>query len=180
MRCSRFAGRVGAASHGRGTGVPVAPRLAAQALDVVPRASVVARFGSRDSGDVTNDVSTAAAVSVLQFPDGPPLAGAGVDLKPLRMEHAEEMFALLSDPWLHVFIGGEPVSLPDLRKRYRRQVAGPSTDGSQRWLNWVVRRREDKRAVGTVQATISQEADAVVEEVAEVAWVIASPGQGKN
>ena len=116
-------------------------------------------------------------MNVLQFPDGPLLAGARLDLKPLRVEHAEEMFALLSDPGLHVFIGGGPASLPDLRERYRRQVVGRSTDGSQRWLNWVVRRRADERAVGTVQATISQEADALV---AEVAWVIASPVQGNG
>ena len=56
-------------------------------------------------------------------------------------------------------------------------MVGRSTDGSQRWLNWVVRRRADERAVGTVQATISQEADALV---AEVAWVIASPVQGNG
>lgn len=114
---------------------------------------------------------------MLQFPDGPPLAGARLDLKPLRVEHAVEMFALLSDPGLHVFIGGEPASLPDLRERYRRQVVGGSTDGSQRWINWVVRRREDEQAVGTVQATVSQKADALV---AEVAWVIASPVQGNG
>ena len=110
-----------------------------------------------------------------EFPDGPPLAGARLDLEPLRVEHAEELAPLLDDPDLHVFISGEPAGLSSLRERYRRQVGGRSRDGSQRWLNWVVRRREDRRAVGTVQATVAQEGNALT---AEVAWVIATPYQG--
>lgn len=85
------------------------------------------------------------------------------------------MAPLLDDPGLHVFIGGEPASLSELRERYGRQAAGRSRDGSQRWLNWVVRRREDGQAVGTVQATVTQEEDGLA---AEVAWVVATPHQG--
>ena len=65
--------------------------------------------------------------------------------------------------------------MPDLRKRYQRQVRGRSPDGSQRWLNWVVRKREDQQALGTVQATVTHEAGA---RSAEVAWVVAAPHQG--
>jgi RimJ/RimL family protein N-acetyltransferase len=128
---------------------------------------------------VTDDAGSTPGVKIQEFPDAPPLAGARVELEPLRVEHAEEMAPLLDDPGLHAFIGGRPATLPDLRERYGRQVAGHSRDGSQRWLNWVVRRREDRRAVGTVQATVSQQSAAQEEGlVAEVAWVVAAPHQG--
>jgi RimJ/RimL family protein N-acetyltransferase len=114
-------------------------------------------------------------VGVEGFPEGPSLSGPRVDLEPLRVEHAEEMAPLLDDRGLHVFTGGEPSPLPDLRERYRRQVTGRSPDGSQRWLNWVVRRRADGRAVGTVQATVVPQEEGLV---AEVAWVVGTPYQG--
>lgn len=91
------------------------------------------------------------------------------------MEHADELAPLLDDIRLHAFIGGEPATLADLRDQYRRQVVGRSSDGAQLWLNWVVRRREDGRAVGTVQATVSEEGKGLT---AEVAWVVATPHQG--
>ena len=71
-------------------------------------------------------------LSVKAFPDGSALAGPRLDLEPLRVEHAEEMTPLLDDPGPHVFTGGEPASLPELRERYRRQAVGGSRDGSQR------------------------------------------------
>jgi len=72
------------------------------------------------------------------------LSGPRLDLEPLRVEHAREMAALLDDPGLHAFIGGQPASLRELQERYRRQVTGSSPDGLQRWLNWVLRRREGR------------------------------------
>jgi RimJ/RimL family protein N-acetyltransferase len=98
-------------------------------------------------------------------------------LDPLRVEDAEEMAPLLADPGLHTYIGGVPATVDELRDRYRRQVGGRSPDGSQQWLNWVVRRRDSGHAVGTVQATIRVEDDA---SVAEVAWVIAAPYQRRG
>lgn len=87
------------------------------------------------------------------------------------------MAPLLDDVRLHVFMGGEPASQEQLQERYRRQVVGGPSDGSQRWLNWVVRRREDERALGYVQATVAEEADG---PVAEVAWVVAVGYQGQG
>lgn len=49
------------------------------------------------------------------FPVGSALAGPRLDLEPLRVEHAKEMAPLLDEPGLHVFTGGEPASLPELR-----------------------------------------------------------------
>ncbi len=108
------------------------------------------------------------------WPDAVALAGPRVQLEPLAVHHAEEMAALLHDPDLYRFIGGRPATTEELRDRYRRQVAGRSPDGRQRWCNWVVRHRHDGRAVGTVQATIDDETDRLT---AEVAWIITSDHQ---
>jgi hypothetical protein len=59
-----------------------------------------------------------------------------LDLLPLRVEHAEEMAAVLSDPALHTFIGGTPDTPQALRSRYQRMTAG-SPDPAVSWLNWV-------------------------------------------
>lgn len=89
-------------------------------------------------------------------------------LLPLRVEHADEMAVALSDPALHTFIGGTPMTAYELRARYERLVAGPPG-----WRNWVIRLREDDSLVGYVQATID-------ERSAEVAWVIGTPWQGRG
>lgn len=109
-----------------------------------------------------------------------PLLGSRIELEPLRVEHAHEMAALLDDPALHTFIGGQPETLSQLQEKYRRQVAGRSPDGSQLWLNWVVRRRDDGRAVGTVQATVTNGTSPGNGPTAEMAWVVASAYQGRG
>ncbi len=110
-----------------------------------------------------------------QWPDPRVLQGRRIQLEPLQVAHAQEMAPLLDDAELHVFTGGEPASLVELRKRYRRQIVGRSPDGSQRWFNWVVRRREDRHAIGTVQATVAEESGHLT---AEVAWVVVTAYQG--
>ncbi len=105
------------------------------------------------------------------------LNGERVCLEPLRVEHADELAPVLDDPVLHIFIGGEPADRDQLRARYRRQGAGRSPDGSQRWLNWLVRRREDAQPLGTVQATVSENEDGLT---AQVAWVIGRAHQGQG
>ena len=62
--------------------------------------------------------------------------------------------AVLSDDRLHEFIGGRPATLDELRQRHRDLVAG-SHEPTEVWLNWIVRRKHDQVAVGTMQATIS-------------------------
>jgi RimJ/RimL family protein N-acetyltransferase len=84
------------------------------------------------------------------------------------------MAAVLSDPALHAFIGGDPAAPQALRKRYERLVAG-SSDPAVTWLNWVVRLRAEECLVGTVQATVSS-----ADRTAEVAWVIGTPWQGRG
>jgi RimJ/RimL family protein N-acetyltransferase len=98
-------------------------------------------------------------------------------LEPLRDEHADELAPLLDDPALHEFIGGAPLPVAALRERYARLGRGGTPDGSQRWLNWVLRLRETGRPVGTVQATVTEQ-DGVL--TAEVAWVVAVSFQGRG
>ncbi|MEU1409517.1 GNAT family N-acetyltransferase [Streptomyces sp. NPDC005728] len=99
-----------------------------------------------------------------------------LSLVPLAVEHADEMAEVLSDPALHVFIGGAPHSAQALRARYERLAAG-SPDPSRTWWNWVIRLREDKHLTGTVQATITVTEH---ERTAEVAWVVGTPWQGRG
>lgn len=106
-----------------------------------------------------------------------PLGSARLQLEPLRPEHADELAPLLDDPRLYQFTGGGPVSLAQLRLRFERLASGFSTDGSERWLNWLVRRRDTGQPVGTVQATVS---DHNGEITAALAWVIVVPHQGQG
>ena len=125
------------------------------------------------------------------------LAGERLLLEPLRVEHAAEMAPLLDDPLLHTYIGGAPPTAEELKAQYARQVIGRSTDGTERWLNWIIRRRDDGQVVGYVQATVSigtvsigdvsigdvsigDVATAESEPSADVAWVIGSAAQGQG
>lgn len=85
------------------------------------------------------------------------------------------MVAVLADPALYTFTGGEPPGLEDLRRRYAAQVAGHSPDGAEQWHNWIVRRADGGDAIGFVQATV---VDAGV--AADIAWVIGAPWQGRG
>jgi RimJ/RimL family protein N-acetyltransferase len=98
-------------------------------------------------------------------------------LEPLRVEHADELAPLLDDTSLHRFTGGTPDTQGELRARFERQARGRSPDGRECWLNWVVRDRATGHAVGTVQATITNEDGA---RVASLAWVIGTPHQGRG
>src|SRR3954454_22003218 len=104
-------------------------------------------------------------------PVGTDLRTARLDLEPLRVSHAAEAARAFADARLHAFTGGAPADEEALRERYNRQVAGRSPDGTQTWLNWMLRRRDTAELVGTVQAAVSG-------ETAELAWVVAVPHQG--
>jgi RimJ/RimL family protein N-acetyltransferase len=89
-------------------------------------------------------------------------------LSPLTSDDAEAMAEVLADTRLHEFTGGEPATLEELRARYHRWAAG-SSKVDEVWLNWIVRRLADDRAVGTVQATLVRHGG---EWSAQVAWVV--------
>jgi RimJ/RimL family protein N-acetyltransferase len=74
-------------------------------------------------------------------------------LVPLQAEDADELCDVLYDDRLHEFIGGRPSSRLELHDRFVLLAAGSPREG-ETWMNWVIRRRLDSQAVGTVQATI--------------------------
>jgi RimJ/RimL family protein N-acetyltransferase len=101
---------------------------------------------------------------------------ARLDLMPLRVEHAQEMAGVLSDPALYSFTGGSPPAVPELRSRYLRWAAG-SPDQAVTWCNWVIRVREEGCLAGTVQATITGSGGGLR---AEIAWVVGTRWQGRG
>jgi RimJ/RimL family protein N-acetyltransferase len=95
-------------------------------------------------------------------------------LHPLHPRDADEMAAVLGDDRLHAFTGGQPLSVDALRHRYRRLALGRSPDGTETWLNWILRLRATNAAVGTVQATVTTAGDS---QHALIAWVVGLPWQ---
>jgi 3-oxoadipate enol-lactonase len=104
----------------------------------------------------------------------PPLRGHGLVLEPLATRHAGEMVGVLADAGLHRFTGGSPPTLAELEGRYARHAAG-SGDPDEEWHTWVVRSGDGGPAVGYVQATVRP-----AQGVAELAWVVGSPWQGRG
>ena len=85
----------------------------------------------------------------------------GFVLEPLVAAHAHEMFAVLSDPAIYEFENAPPPSAPWLLERYRRLEARGPADGSEQWLNWVVRLPGGALA-GYVQASVLPSGEAFV------------------
>jgi RimJ/RimL family protein N-acetyltransferase len=129
--------------------------------------------GSTDVEEGVEDVD-AHGPSLEDLPEPGVLPGERVVLEPLQVAHASEVAHVFDDLRLHTFIGGTPATEAQLVDRYRRQVAGWSPDRSERWQNWVVRRRVDDQVVGTVQATVTVRGRHLA---AEVAWVVATAYQ---
>lgn len=94
-------------------------------------------------------------------------------LTPLGPEEADDLFPLLDDTRLHAYTGGKPLSREDLRARYEALTSRHSPDGSELWLNWIVRRLEDEAPVGQMEATVAG-------RTAWVAWVIGSRWQSRG
>lgn len=84
-----------------------------------------------------------------------------VTLEPQTAAHAEEMFAVLVDPAIYQHENQPPPSVEWLRERFARLESRRSSDGRERWLNWVVRLRTGE-AIGYVQATVTPEGEALI------------------
>jgi ribosomal-protein-alanine N-acetyltransferase len=82
-----------------------------------------------------------------------PLLAPHCTLEPQVAAHAPEMFRVLSDPAIYEFENEPPASEAWLTERYRRLESRGSADGSEHWLNWVVRLPSGELA-GYVQATV--------------------------
>lgn len=95
-------------------------------------------------------------------------------LEPRTMAHAEELFPVLSEEMLYEFLDEEPpTSVEALRQKLARSESRKSPDGSEHWLNWVVR-NDLRQVVGYVQATVFPHGDT------NVAYFIGSAHWGRG
>jgi RimJ/RimL family protein N-acetyltransferase len=77
-----------------------------------------------------------------------------LQLEPLVAAHSRELFEPLRDTRLYRYYAGQPPeSVEELQVRFALLAKRHSPDGTEKWLNWVVRLR-DGAVVGRVQATI--------------------------
>src|SRR5882672_1535799 len=91
-------------------------------------------------------------------------------LEPQTAAHAEEMFAVLSDPAIYEYENEPPPSLEWLRTRFTKLETRVSPDGHEQWLNWVIR-LSGAELIGYVQATVHPDAQAAIAyELASVYW----------
>ena len=99
-----------------------------------------------------------------------------VELEPLSVAHAEELFGALQAPDIYTFIPEDPpATLADLRRRHERLIAGPGPSSPERWFNGVMRETRRNRAIGLLQATVQ-----VSDRTASVAYVLLPEHQGKG
>ena len=88
-------------------------------------------------------------------------------LEPQVEAHAAEMFEVLSDPAIYEFENTPPESPAWLADRFRKLESRISPDGTQQWLNWVIRLPTGALG-GYVQATVARDGTAYI------AYVLAS------
>ncbi|ALV07411.1 GNAT family N-acetyltransferase [Roseateles depolymerans] len=97
-----------------------------------------------------------------------------VTLESQTRAHAGELFEVLQDLEIYKHISDTPpLTLESFSKRLQALEVGGSPDGTEKWLNWVVRHREGQ-LLGYVQATIYEPA------YADVAYVLASKFWGQD
>jgi RimJ/RimL family protein N-acetyltransferase len=102
------------------------------------------------------------------------IASDGVTLEPRSMAHAEELYGILCEPGLYEFLDEEPPpSVESLRQKLARSESRKSPDGSEHWLNWIVR-DELGRVAGYVQATVFPDGEA------NIAYVLGSSHWGRG
>jgi RimJ/RimL family protein N-acetyltransferase len=93
------------------------------------------------------------------------IVAEGMTLEPQVASHAPAMFELLSDDAIYEYENEPPASLDALRSRFERLESRRSPDGSQQWLNWVIRLRSGDGSgdlAGYVQATVHADGRAAV------------------
>src|SRR4051812_39731660 len=101
------------------------------------------------------------------------LTTRGITLEPQFASHAPAMFEVLSDPAIYEFENEPPASVAALRERFKKLESRQSPDGSQQWLNWVIRLHSGDVA-GYVQATVHSDGRAAL------AYVLGSQHWGKG
>lgn len=113
----------------------------------------------------------------MVWPSTERIESEGFFLDPLSVDRAAEMVTVLAAPSLYQFMGGVPPTFEELQRRYAAQCAGQSKDGSQWWLNWVLRPKRSGQLIGFVQATAHRDAEGFS---ADISWVVAPESQGRG
>lgn len=91
-------------------------------------------------------------------------------LEPQTAAHAEEMFAVLSDPAIYEYENEPPPSLEWLRARFTKLESRLSANGREQWLNWVIR-LPSSELIGYVQATLHpDDRAAIAYEMSSAYW----------
>lgn len=108
-------------------------------------------------------------------PNGlPPLPGIDalalrtdrLDLIPINRTHAPAMFRILKDPASYEYVtSSPPVDVAALTRQYEFWEGRRSPDGSELWLNWVLRPQGQEELIGHLQA-------GVLPDHADVAWFL--------
>jgi RimJ/RimL family protein N-acetyltransferase len=102
------------------------------------------------------------------------LATDRLDLEPLVVAHAELMFGVLGDLLMYRWLDdAPPLSIETLQARYAKLETRQNPDGTERWLNWIVRLRGGD-TIGYVQATV------MADTTAWVGYALASPYCGRG
>ena len=103
--------------------------------------------------------------SVGGGPTGNPAAwrSARLRFEPLRVGHARDLSAALTDPRAsRHFAEGGPTTVDEVEAAFARMIAGPSTPWpGERCINVSVRLLDEPRFVGRLEATV-QDADAEI------------------
>ena len=94
-------------------------------------------------------------------------------LVPQVAAHAEEMFAVLSDPAIYAYENEPPPTVDWLRTRFTALESRQSRDGAEQWLNWVLR-LPTTELIGYVQATVHPEGRA------GIAYILSSRYWGRS
>ena len=82
------------------------------------------------------------------------LVAGNLVLEPQVAGHAAAMFPVLSDPAIYEFENAPPESRDWLEQRFAKLESRQSADGTEQWLNWVIRLPSGDLA-GYVQATVT-------------------------
>ena len=94
-----------------------------------------------------------------------------LDLTPVTKAFAPEMFQLLNNSALYKYVTvSPPADVIALASEYEVWQGRRSLDGSELWLNWALRQKENKQLIGHLQA-------GVLVDHAYVAWILGSRWQ---
>lgn len=89
-----------------------------------------------------------------------------LELIPINVDLAPEMFQVLKDSSLYEYVTGlPPADVAALARQYKLWERRRSPDETELWLNWALRLRDDKHLIGHMQA-------GVLPDHAYVAWFL--------